>query len=437
MKIPKLNRGWLASWQLVAALAITGGSSFAKTLPYTTTNLDSDIPGLAAYTDPSLLNPWGVVTGIEGAIRVSDEGASVGTIYSAEGALIDTSTEAGGSHTIAIPSLSSTSGGTPTGIVDNQVAFLLKSDSNDFAITSGTVKRDAHFIFCTEEGVIAGFNPNVDPAAAITGTSRPGAGYTGASLSYSGTVPTTTGTGLTVAHRLFAANFEQGTVDVFNQDYVYQSSTATWALPASAFSALPAPPSGDAWSPFNIHTFDYVGQSLNNTDSKVKIRHALLVTYALHNTSTNQLNDIPEVGGTSYGAIAVFQTDGTFVTLLGGTDGELSSPWGIAVSHSKLPDFDAPIVVFVASNGTGTVSAYGVDPRDPGLDKYFGPVPTLGDTPLVISGLWGLHFATVSESIKEYESSEGADLNEDTKHFYFTAGFLNEAHGLLGKIIKP
>jgi uncharacterized protein (TIGR03118 family) len=437
MKTPKITHRWLASWQLIAVLALTGGSLFAKP-HYTSTNLDSDIPGVAAYTDSALINPWGVVTGVAGNLHVADEATGVSTLYSPTGDTINfTGTDDGSVHAISIPFVSSTIGA-PTGVVDNQQALLLTSDSNDFPITSGGVTRNSHFLFCTEDGVIAGFNPSVSATAAITGTSVSGAGFTGLSLSYSGTEAVTTGTGLTVSHTLFAADFANGKIDVFNSKFVLVTSTALGTgTTAWNDKDLPTPPAGYAWSPFNIHTLDFFGKALES-DTQFKIRHLLLVTIALHSTSTNVLNDVPETNGTNNGIVAIFNTEGTYIKQLGGASHELSSPWGVAVSHGPLPDFGAPIVVLIGSHGTGTINAYAIDPRFPDLDKHLGVVTKddEGD-PLAIDGLWGLRFADFRVSPAAYIASGGSNLVEDTNHFYFSAGLLNETHGLLGKITKP
>ncbi len=50
-----------ARWACVAAITLaTGGLSAATAADYIQTNLVSNIPGLAAITDPLLVNPWGV-----------------------------------------------------------------------------------------------------------------------------------------------------------------------------------------------------------------------------------------------------------------------------------------------------------------------------------------------------------------------------------------
>ena len=52
---------------------------------YVQTNLVSDIPGLAAHTDPNLKNPWGTSVGPGSPIWVSDNHAGVTTLYDGAG----------------------------------------------------------------------------------------------------------------------------------------------------------------------------------------------------------------------------------------------------------------------------------------------------------------------------------------------------------------
>jgi hypothetical protein len=49
------------------------------------TNLVSNIPGLAAHTDPNLRNPWGTSTGPGLPIWVSDNASGVSTLYDGAG----------------------------------------------------------------------------------------------------------------------------------------------------------------------------------------------------------------------------------------------------------------------------------------------------------------------------------------------------------------
>ena len=63
------------------AVLVSGGTTApAATLGYVQTNLTSDIPGLAANTDPLLKNPWGVSFGATSPFWVSDQMTDVATL---------------------------------------------------------------------------------------------------------------------------------------------------------------------------------------------------------------------------------------------------------------------------------------------------------------------------------------------------------------------
>jgi len=427
MKTTQLVRRRLASWQLIAALALTGGAAFGAS--YSSYNLDSDIPGVARQTDPLLINPWGLVSGILDGLHVSDEGTGVSTLYGPnDGTLGYFTSTSGSTHSIAIPTVSGTA--VPTGVADNQRSLILSS-SDDFVITSGSVSGPSRFIYCTEDGLVAGYNPSVDVSAAVTGTdlSSTGAGFTGCALSLSGTSPGA----LSKRHHLFLADFAQDTVEVLDDTF-----TPVTLSDSNAFvdPDLPAAPAGYTWSPFNVHTLDYFGRAASESEP-LAFRHLLIVTYALQSTSTMPLNDVPVVGGTSYGVAAIFKTDGTFLRNLS-APGQLCSPWGVAVSHHALPGFGAPIVVFIGNHGNGTISAYGIDPRFPDLTTYLGVVTKdAARDPLVFDGLWALRFGVFPVSFKDYIATDGCDLFEDTRYFFFSAGILNEEHGLVGRILYP
>ena len=52
---------------------------------YERTNLVSDIDGVADFTDPNLVNPWGLSSGSNTAWFVSDNGTGVATSYRGNG----------------------------------------------------------------------------------------------------------------------------------------------------------------------------------------------------------------------------------------------------------------------------------------------------------------------------------------------------------------
>src|SRR6266568_4672063 len=65
--------------------AISFTAAFARADTYSSTNFQSDIPGLAAHVDPNLVNPWGMAASSGGTIWVSDNGTGVSTLYKQDG----------------------------------------------------------------------------------------------------------------------------------------------------------------------------------------------------------------------------------------------------------------------------------------------------------------------------------------------------------------
>jgi len=116
---------------------------------YKQTNLVSNIPGMATFTDPNLVNPWGMSRGTTSPWWISDNGAGVSTLYSGSGVAQ--------SLVVTVPTgdanVSST--GTPTGQVFN--------GTSDFQLAPG---KPAVFIFATEDGTISGWNPGVNGTVA-------------------------------------------------------------------------------------------------------------------------------------------------------------------------------------------------------------------------------------------------------------------------------
>ena len=73
---------------LIATSAFLAGNS-ARADSYTQTNLQSDISGVAAHTDPNLVNPWGITANLTGTvIWVSDNGTGASTLYHQDGTAV-------------------------------------------------------------------------------------------------------------------------------------------------------------------------------------------------------------------------------------------------------------------------------------------------------------------------------------------------------------
>lgn len=142
----------------IALLASMGASAQdTATNSYTQTNLVSDISGMAKFTDPHLVNPWGLSRSASSFWWVSDEGTGVSTLYNGAGAVQ--------SLVVTIPPATGTGHGTPT----------------------GTVALGSEFIFVTHDGTIQSWTGGTK---AVIKVKHSGAVYTGCTTAKNGTVQT-------------------------------------------------------------------------------------------------------------------------------------------------------------------------------------------------------------------------------------------------------
>jgi len=184
---------------------------------YKQTNLVSDVPGMAAHTDPNLKNPWGISSSATSPFWVSNQVTNTSTLYNSTGTpqalVVNIPTTAGGPQG-------------PTGQVFNS--------TSDFALASG---GKALFLFANLNGTISGWNGAQGNQAAITATSA-SAIYTGLALGNNGT-----------ANFLYAANALSNTIDVYN------GSFASTTL-AGSFTDITLPPG------FTVYNVQHLGSSL-------------------------------------------------------------------------------------------------------------------------------------------------------------------------------
>lgn len=201
---------WLAM-RAGSLLVLMTASATAATV-YQQTNLVSDIPGMAAHTDPNLVNPWGISSSATSPIWVSDAGTSKATVYNGSGtpqALV-----------VSIPP----SGTEPTGQVFN--------DSGSGFNVNGQSSR---FLFATTSGTVAGWNSASGTTAIIGFNSTDNAVYTGLAMG--------TNAGQTF---LYAADFAGGKIDVIDTNFGLTTVAGAFNDPN-----LPA-----GYSPFNIQNIN-------------------------------------------------------------------------------------------------------------------------------------------------------------------------------------
>jgi uncharacterized protein (TIGR03118 family) len=331
-----------------------------KTGFYQQTNLVSDLPNIAQFQDPNLLNPWGLSHSPTSPWWVSDNGAGVSTLYNGDGTAR--------SLVVTIPPPAGSPPGTtsaPTGNVFN--------GTSGFVVTEGGKSGPSFFIFATEDGTIAGWNPTVDMTHAVLAVdnSASGAIYKGLAIGSNGS-----------GAFIYATNFHAGTIDVFDSNFA----------PATLSGSFTDPRIPIGYAPFGIQN----------------IGGNLYVTYALQDK-----NKEDDVAGPAHGFVDVFDTNGNLIRRLV-SHGRLNSPWGLALAPADFGRFSNDLLV--GNFGDGRINA--IDPKS---GAFLGQLSEQAGKPITIDGLWALVFGN------------GANAGA-TNELFFTAGIDDEAHGLFGDI---
>ncbi len=159
----------LALAVLLALLAFGQNEAAAQ---YRQVNLTGYLSGMGRFTDPNL-NGWGMASAPDGSFCIANTAPGVATFYRTSGKPLP--------WIITIPAAPSQPFGpigTPTGIAYNSTA--------DFVISKNGKSAPALFLFDTLDGLICGWNPEVDPNHAIivvdNSTEAVPASYTGLAL---------------------------------------------------------------------------------------------------------------------------------------------------------------------------------------------------------------------------------------------------------------
>lgn len=326
------------------------------------TNLVSDDTSFAPaqIQDPHLVNPWGLTPNPNGAWWVANEGTGTSTLY-------DTSHP----QTAIVPLVVNVPNGAPTGIVFN--------GGSGFNVSENNHTGSSAFLFATAGGNISGWNPNVNVTNAIVGATSPGALYLGLAIASSSAG----------APRLYAADFLNNKIDVFDQDFQPLTN-----LPGNfTDSKLP-----DNYHPFNVQAIG--GQ--------------LFVEYA---PADKVLAGTADQGD---GAVDVYNADGQLQQRLI-QHGHLNQPWAIAMAPSNFGSFSNDLLI--GNFGDGTINAF-----DPKNGHFDGQLRDVNRQPISIRHLWGLSFGNGGAA-------------GPTNTLYFTAGLSSHLaqsedpfHGLFGSL---
>jgi uncharacterized protein (TIGR03118 family) len=333
-------------------------------------NLVSDLPGVAAFHDKNLGNPWGIAYSPTGVFWIADNATGVSTLYNGQGRPL----------TVQSPFIVPPPNGSPAGTLSSPDGIVFNG-TNAFNVSGGGNSGPAFFIFATEDGTISGWNPSVggQNATLVIDNSQGGTGavYKGLAMAKD-------------LHQnlLYATNFRAGTVEVYNGQF----------QPVVVKGAFTDPNLPTGYAPFGI-------QNINGN---------LYVTYALQNAAKH--DDVPGVGN---GFIDEYSPDGTLIRRVA-SGGTLNAPWGMAVAPSSWGPLAGDLLV--GNFGDGHIQAYDLSQSNPdGTARSDGLLNNASGTPITIDGLWGLKFGNGHQA-------------GPTDTLFFTAGINHEKHGLFGSL---
>ena len=246
-------------------------------------DLDSDISGVASFTDPELVNPMGLVMGEDvQTFWVVNNASGTMTRYGLQGKPVVLN-GATSPEVITIPPAAGNSIGSPTGLVIDHAAYstVKGGATNEFLIPGpNSTTVPSHFLIVTEDGEVCGFNPgSATPSSATVGATVAGADYKGAAIAY---VDTSTTSTPSFQHFLFAANFATGSIDVFTN--AFQPVTlGTGVFPGTFSDADPG------FAPYNVKRYSHRDPLTR------KILRVLLVAYVKINPA-DTTQALPGVG---------------------------------------------------------------------------------------------------------------------------------------------
>jgi len=336
---------------------------------YRQTNLVSDSAGVAPVIDPLLVNPWGISMTASSPFWVANNGSSTSTLYRGDVASSPFVKNASPSA-VTIP------GQLPTGTVANPV-------STEFVLPGACASAPcgANFLFASETGNIVGWDPNAPTAGSTTGViaaSHPGHVYKGLAYANNG-----------VANFIYAADFANGHIDVFNTAFALQPlASFPFADPT-----IPSTP-GNTYYPFNIQA----------------IGGSLYVMYAKVGSGGE------EEDGVGNGFVRRFNANGVRDLTFGINNGALNSPWGAVLAPATFGIFGGALLIGNFGEGNPSIHAY-----NPTTGAFLGTIQDESGNGIVIDELWAIVFGN---------GGSGGDVNT----LYFSAGIGEEEHGLIGKL---
>src|SRR5467141_3758884 len=369
MKKPLLRFTVGAAWSLIAGVAC-----FAQ--HYNQTNLVSNTSGVAPVTDPQLINPWGISRGSGSPWWISDNATGLSTLYNGAGAkqsLIVTIPPAD-------PNNKKTPTGTPTGTIFN-------GSQTDFLLAPA---KPAIFLFSTNDGTIAGWNPTVAATLAVTVVkTTDGSSYKGLTSAF-----------INGKSYLYAANFTKGRVDIYDNAFQpvklsidHSDRNAGDDDDRSSENSFVDENLPRGYVPFNV-------QAIGND---------IVVTYALHMKGARF-----ETDGPGLGFVDIYSSTGRLLRRLEHGDW-LNAPWGVALAPLDFGRFSHDLLIGQFAGGGETQSSGFIAAYDLATGKLDGLLQDASGKPLAINGVWALSPGNVSPINNDAAAAPATEV-------YFTAG---------------
>ena len=274
------------------------------------TNLVADTAGTTALnTDPELGDPWGVALPGQLPAVVTSRESNTSASYDGSGL----SQPASGSLRVHLPSRSAGAAFGAAGVIANP--------GDGFVVSAGGRSAPARLLYAGTSGVIAGWSPEVEVESAVMAyAADDGARYTALAIALSSTPGES---------RLYAADFRNAKVDVFDGVFRKQARAAT----QFAFVDPSLPP---GYAPFGIAVIDEL----------------IYIAYAQRLASSGD-----PVSGPGLGLVAVFTTSGEFISRLVTTEGALDAPWSMVRSPAD-GTVPFPGALLVGNTGNGRINAF-------------------------------------------------------------------------------
>ena len=331
--------------RVVCSLA-TALSCLAALLPlsanaqYVSTNLVSNAAG-ALQQDPNLVDGWGLVSFPTSPFWVSNQNTSTSTLFTGNGTIVPL--------VVQVPCISS---GTPTvpcpvpglfpiappfgpsGIVANTFAT-----TGAFSVSEGGTSGPALFIFDTLDGLVVGWNPQVNSTQAVVAANRSSAGafYTGLAISGPSSGP-----------HLYGANAAGG-IDVFDSTFTLVSTFAA--------DSTPGP-----FTPYGIQT---IGNNLYVTYASPVVPGGIVDVCDLNSSAT-----APSCRRLTASFKRPFFLDG---------------PWGLALAPDNFGVLSNRLLV--GNLASGRIAAFNTR-----TGHFEGTVRLTDGKPFTVVGLWALEF---------------------------------------------